>query len=54
MSEEKITMASQSAAQSAAISIPPIQIPPFLPRMIRVYTPQSIPIPPIKIPTTPQ
>ena len=54
MSEEKITMASQSAAQSAAISIPPIQIPPFLPRMIRVYTPPSIPIPPIKIPTTPQ
>ena len=35
------------------LSIPPIQIPPFLPGMIRVYTPPSIHIPPIKIPTTP-
>ena len=49
MREEKATM-----AQSIALSIPPIQIPPFPPRMIRVYTPPSIPIPPIKIPTTPQ
>ena len=41
-------------SQSVVLSIPPIQIPPFLPGMIRVYTPPSIHIPPIQIPTSPQ
>ena len=48
MREEKRTMA------QSTLSIPPIQSPPFLPRMIRVYTPPSIHIPPIQIPSTPQ
>ena len=34
------------------IYIPPIQIPPFIPHSIRIYTPPPIPIPPIKIPSS--
>jgi hypothetical protein len=52
MREEKRTMA-QSTLSIPPIKIPSIQIPPFLPGMIRVYTPPSIHIPPIQIPTSP-
>jgi hypothetical protein len=57
MREEKTTMAQSTLSippiQIPSIQIHPIKIPPFLPGMIRVYTPPSIHIPPIQIPTSP-